>query len=367
MKLYQRYLLSHVRRPWIYILVGFSAIAVLVDLFDNFSEFMDGSMPFLQILLYYAVLIPTYMPYMLPVSILLALLYALWNLGKSSEITAMRACGLSLSQIISPFVSLGLACSVALLLINEFFNPWAMHWTKQFREDRELQRQGQVRLEHGFSYLGPKSHRRWSAVTFNPHADANYELKNLSIVQYRPDSSEEFRLEASRGLWLDGYWWFEDVKTRYFDHNNRPIGRVEPAAQLDLTSLSETPQDFIDETKDPETERSAADIRRFLATHDTISRAARNRHRTDYWYRLASPWLCIIVVLLGVPFGTSTSRKGMGMGILFALLSFFGYYVLMSFCLYWGKDAQALPPFLAAWLPDILFATLGIVLLQRIR
>lgn len=367
MLLYRRYLLSHVRRPWAYILVGFSAIVVLVDLFDNFSDFMDGSVPPLQIALYYALLIPTYFPYMLPVSILLALLYALWNLGKSSEITAMRACGLSLSQIIAPFLSLGLACSVALLIINEFFNPWAMHWTRKFKEARHAGLSAASAVEHPFAYKNEPAHRLWQAGSFSPHASTSYELRDLSIVQYRPDNSEEFRLEATRGIWFDGHWWFENVNTRYFDRQNRPLGRIEPAAQLDLTSLSETPQNFIDETKDPETEFSISDIRRFLATHD-ISRTARNRYRVDYWYRMASPWLCIVVVLLGVPFGTSTSRRGMGMGIVFALISFFGYYVLMSFCLHWGKvPPQLLPPIVAAWLPNILFATLGLVLLHRIR
>ncbi|MBP1589843.1 MAG: LptF/LptG family permease [Kiritimatiellae bacterium] len=367
MKLYQRYLLAQVRRPWAYILVGFCAIVVLIDLFDNFSDFMDGSLPLHQIALYYSILIPTYLPYMLPVSILLALLYALWNLGKSSEITAMRACGLSLSQIISPFLWMGLVCSMALLTINECFNPWAMHWTRQFREERH---DGQTVGDHvvwNIAYMNEPAHRRWQAASFNPRASASYELRDLSITQQRPDDTVEFRLEATRGAWVDGHWWFENVNTRYFDRNNRPLGRVEPAAQLDLTSLSETPRDFIDETKDPETERSMADIRRFLATHN-ISRQTRNRFLVDYWYRLASPWLCLVVVLLGVPFGTSTSRRGMGMGILFALLSFFGYYVLMSFCLHWGKmPPQALPPFVAAWLPNLLFSTLGVTLLYRIR
>ena len=198
---------------------------------------------------------------------------------------------------------------------------------------------------------------------------SGYELRNLSVIQYRPDNenSVEFRMEADKGIWFDGHWWFQNVNTRYFDRDNRPIGRVEPAAQLDITSLSEKPRDFVDETKNPETERSATDLRRFLASHE-ISKLARNRIWVDYWYRLASPWLCVIVVLLGVPFGSSTSRRGMGMGILMALISFFGYYVLMSFCLHWGKSPpQALPPFLAAWLPNLLFTSIGLFLLHRIR
>ena len=89
MKIVTRYLLGHLRRPWLYIMAGFAIVAVLVDLFGNFVEFMEAETPLARVLLYYAILLPTYLPYLLPVSLLLALLYALWQLGKNSELTAM--------------------------------------------------------------------------------------------------------------------------------------------------------------------------------------------------------------------------------------------------------------------------------------
>jgi hypothetical protein len=75
----------------------------------------------------------------------------------------------------------------------------------------------------------------------------------------------------------------------------------------------------------------------------------------DFHYRLAAPWLCIIVILLGVPFGMHTGRRGMGMGILLALLTFFGYYILMGLCLAYGKRGL-IPPAVAGWLPGAVFS-----------
>ena len=118
MKLVTRYLLRHLSRPWIYVLVGFALIAILVDLFDNFVSFMEAGTPLHQVLLYYAILLPTYLPYMLPISLLLGLLYALWQLGKNAELTAMRACGLSLTQLITPYLLTGLVSSLVLLAVN---------------------------------------------------------------------------------------------------------------------------------------------------------------------------------------------------------------------------------------------------------
>ena len=366
MKLYRRYLLAQVRRPWIYVLAGFSAMAILGDLFNNFADFADGTTSIGQLLLYYAVLLPTFLVYIFPISILLAMLYSLWELGKNSEITAMRACGLSLTQIMSPFLGLGVACGIVLFVVNEWFNPWALLWTRQFRENQHMRHLGQTHLVENLLYKNVPASRLWRLETFNPSASASWEMQGVVLEQQRPDGTREYRREASRAIWRDGHWWFDEVSTQFYGPDNEPDGAVETAVQLDMPELSETPTDFLNEIKDSDTEWSAADIQRFLATHN-LSRETRNQHLVDWHSRMAAPWLCLIVVFLGMPFGLHTNRRGMGMGILFALLTFFGYYVLNLYCIYLGKGPQVLPPVLAGWLPDILFGTLGLVLCHRIR
>jgi len=365
MKLIPRYLLSHLFRPWVYILTGFSLIAVLVDLFDHFVDFMEVSTPISRVLLYYAILIPTYLPYILPISLLLALLYALWQLGKNSELVAMRACGLSLTQLITPFLLTGLIFSFALLGINELFNPWATHWTRQFSNIQHKGNDAQAYLAVNLAYKNVPGRRIWRINTFDPRQSASFEMRGINLTQQRPDGSDEFRMDVTRARWLEGHWWFEDVETRYYDTNNDPTGPTEISPSLEMTMLSESPRDFVNEIKDS-SERSAAEILRFIDTHQGISDETRNRLMVDFHYRLAAPWLCFIVVLVGVPFGTQTGRRGMGMGILLALLVFFGYYILMGLGLAYGKR-QLLTPILAGWLPDIVFFILGLVLLRRIR
>ena len=366
MKLVTRYLLGHMRRPWIYVMVGFSLVAVLVDLFDNFSSFMDAGTPIRHVLLYYAVLLPTYLPYLLPISMLLALLYGLWQLGKNSEIVAMRACGFSLTQLIMPYLLTGVLASLALLAVNELFNPWATHWTRQFKSAQNASSKGApARFSENLAYKNVVGRRLWRVDSFDPRPAASHQMRGIKLTQQRPDGSDEYVLTANRARWLDGHWWFEDVETLYYNARGDRVGPVESSPSREMVELSETPRDFINEIKDS-SERSAADILQFISTHKGISAEARNRMLVDFHYRLAAPWLCIIVVLVGVPFGMHTGRRGMGIGILLALLVFFGYYVLMGFGLAFGKQGLA-PPLLAGWLPGALFFFLGVSLLRRSR
>lgn len=362
MKLITRYLLAHLRRPWIYIMAGFAIIAVLIDLFGNFLEFWEAGAPLASVLLYYAILLPTYLPYLMPVSLLLALLYALWQLGKHSEIVAMSASGLSRLQLFSPYLLVGLAASLGLLGINEWFNPWALQWTRQFRMARGRAEGGEV-LRVPVAFKNVVGRRIWQIDLFDPRPQTSYELRGINLIQQRPDGSDEFRLEAARGRWMDGHWWFEQVTMRYYNSQNDPVGPVESHPELEMTMLSETPRDFLNEIKDS-TERSALDILRFLKTHPAISKETRQRLLVDFHYRLAAPWLCVIVILLGIPFGIHAGRRGMGLGILFALLAFFGYYILMGLGLAYGKQ-HLIPPWLAGWLPNLVFLTIGLAMIRR--
>lgn len=365
MKLVSRYLLVHLARPWFYVMAGFSIIAILVDLFGNFVDFMEAGTPVRQVLLYYAILLPTYLPYLLPVSILLALLYALWQLGKNSELTAMRASGLSLTQLITPYLVTGLLASFLLLAVNELFNPWATHWCRQFIRMQGAKPVDQTYLATNLAYKNVIGRRIWRINSFDPRPASSYEMLGVNLTQQRPDGSDEYRMDAERARWVDGHWWFENTETRYYNLQNDPTGPVESDPSLEMTMISETPRDFLNEIKDT-TERSAAEILQFIDTHQGISKETRNRLMVDFHYRLAAPWLCLIVVLVGVPLGTHSGRRGMGLGILFALLAFFGYYILMGLGLAYGKQ-QILPPVMAGWMPGVVFFILGLFLLRRIR
>ena len=365
MKLVTRYLLRHVRRPWLYIMAGFSIIAILVDLFSNFVDFMEAGTPLPNVMLYYAILLPTYLPYMLPISLLLALLYALWQLGKNSELTALRASGLSLTQLIAPYLVTGLIAAFFLLAVNELFNPWAMHWTRQFQAMQGSKNAPQTHLAMNLAYKNVLGRRIWRINSFDTRPSASFEMRGINLTQQRPDGSDEFRMDAARARWIDGHWWLENVETRYYDSNNDPVGPAESAPSLEMTMLSEIPRDFINEIKDS-SERSAAEILTFIRTHTGISEETRNRLMVDFHYRLAAPWLCFIVILVGVPFGAHTGRRGMGIGILLALLTFFAYYILMGLGLAYGKR-QLISPVLAGWFPGMVFFVLGLAMLRRIR
>ena len=91
MKLVDKYLLRSLAVPLVYCLLGFCLIYVIYDLFDNLPDFIDAATPLPEVLRFYALLMPSVLIIIAPISLLLAVLYSLSSLTKNNELTAMRA------------------------------------------------------------------------------------------------------------------------------------------------------------------------------------------------------------------------------------------------------------------------------------
>jgi lipopolysaccharide export system permease protein len=81
---------------------------------------------------------------------------------------------------------------------------------------------------------------------------------------------------------------------------------------------------------------------------------------------LATPWTCLVVVLLATPFGAGSGRRNVYVGVASSILIYFAYYVIQQLCLALGAG-NFLSPVVAGWLPNISFALFGAVMMARVR
>jgi lipopolysaccharide export LptBFGC system permease protein LptF len=86
----------------------------------------------------------------------------------------------------------------------------------------------------------------------------------------------------------------------------------------------------------------------------------------DLQRKLAFPLVTIIMTLIAVPFGASTGRYGALYGIGLAIALAMLYWMLVSAFAAMGSGGL-LPPTLAAWAPNLLFAAGAAYLLLTVR
>ena len=109
-----------------------------------------------------------------------------------------------------------------------------------------------------------------------------------------------------------------------------------------------------------------AELWGFLRAHPDLPPAAASKWQTKFDGRLAAPWTCLVVVLIAIPFGGAAGRRNLFFGVAGSIFICFGFFVIQQFCLAFGAGGY-MPAWLAAWLPNMVFAATGLWLTARVR
>jgi lipopolysaccharide export system permease protein len=161
---------------------------------------------------------------------------------------------------------------------------------------------------------------------------------------------------ARSGVWRNGEWRIEDGQV--FEVAKNGVVRLLFRFEHQRLALSLSPEQLQRRTKRP-VDMSArelwATIEENRATGSGLAQLSVLFH-----LRLALPWACVVMAILGTSLGAfRRGRAGSGVGFGISLVIVFAYYVVMSLCRALGESGN-MPPFLAAWTPNVLFLTVAL-------
>jgi lipopolysaccharide export system permease protein len=373
MRLLDRYLFRELLTPLAYCLGGFLIFWITYDLFTELEELQERKLHALDVLAYILAMTPEFLVTVLPVALLLALLYTLANHARYNEITAMRAAGVSLGRICVPYFIIGLFASLALFALNEFLAPRGADWANRILT-RYVQKPGDGARDQFHGFANVREHRLWH---FNSYNVKTAEMLNPQVNWNLPDGAS-WQLNAARAVWTNGAWVFFDAKEEFSAANaNAPPVPVAltNANALTMPQFDETPAQIKSEIKISNYEnrrdfRKAdiplADIRTYLRLHPDLPGDKSAWLFTKFYGRLAAPWTCLVVVLIAIPFGATPGRRNLFFGVAGIIALTFTFFVLQAVSLAFGSAGE-LPAWLAAWLPNMIFAATGLFLMARVR
>jgi lipopolysaccharide export system permease protein len=373
MRLLDRYLLRELCVPLIYCLAGFLIFWVSFDLFGDLEDFQNAGLGAADVAQYYLVKTPELLVTVLPVALLLALLYALTNHARHNEMVAMRAAGLSLARISVPYLVVGFVLSAGLFYLNEQLFPDSVERATAIKKGRKENTDSNVWRQR-VNFRNASENRIWNISAFNT---VTYQLVEPHVEWRLPDGTKKQIIARSGGRTND-QWIFYDVELYTYAPGmdfDRPGNRPLRTNQLIFAELTEKPQDIqlqikfqrmnaIEAAK--RAQLSLAEIN-YLRRHLELNARDRAMLETQFHTRIAQNWTCFVVALLALPFAANTnSRRNVLVGVASSIFIVFVYFVLLRIGLALGTGGY-IPPWLAAWLPNAFFASLGLWLTWKIK
>src|SRR6266446_4177193 len=238
MRLLDRYILRNFLQPYIYCILGFLSIWLIFDISDNSSTIFDERAPLGLVVQFYWSQIPQVLVILLPVSLLLALLFALGRMSRANEIVSMLTAGISVPRLVLPLLAIGLLTTGVTFALNYSLAAHAEMVRKTFFDEinrgapRDTTINGQV-------FRNRTDDRTWYIARFKPNTN---DFSGVQIVQQDAEQNIVRNYLATDAFYdpASKNWRLDAAKVVNYDHAGNIIEQ-KLFRSLTITGWSETP------------------------------------------------------------------------------------------------------------------------------
>ncbi|MBR6343486.1 MAG: LptF/LptG family permease, partial [Selenomonadaceae bacterium] len=125
-RILDKYIFREVVLTFVFGICAFSAVFIGSGTLFRIAEYItDYGASLASVVKIFVYGLPGIIIWTFPMSMLLAVLLTFGRLSSSSEITAMKSCGIGFSRIAAPAILLGCIVSICAIAFNEYVVPWA--------------------------------------------------------------------------------------------------------------------------------------------------------------------------------------------------------------------------------------------------
>ena len=360
MRILTRYILREVTAHALIGVAIFTFVLFTRDLGRILELVVRASAPLPSVAEVFFLTIPVALIYTLPMSVLVGILIGLSRLAADSEITAMRASGVGVwrfLRILSIFV---IAAWIMALANGLYIAPKSQAALGRL-EDRLKGSQVSFEVQPRVFYEGfPKivlyvqdvqsaqGAAVWKDVFMADLTDASTPKITLAkegiVISEGPDRLHLHLIDGSA----------HETDPNNVDHY-----------QISTFDKTDIPLDLPSSNKPDESLPAT-----LLDTGALLDKARHSDPVSARWYliefhrRFALPTACLVLALVGIPLGLSSKKSGKSGGFVLTILLVFSYYVVSLVGVSLARQGTVSPWF-GAWLADLVFLALGVLLLWQ--
>ncbi len=346
-----RYILKNTFETFMMGLVIFTSIIFASDtLLTLIKQMSLYGMPFNVAIFIVILKLPAVLSLTIPMGVLLSTVMTLNKMSLDSEISVMRACGISLLRIARPVFVFGLVAMLSGFFINELIVPIANAQAKKLT----LWALQQKNVPNGTENFTLKELKDGNLKRlFYISKCENNKLYGITVLDLSKHNSTMF-LQSKEGRAKKDFWEFENGVIYSINNNGKVLnstifGNLDYYNNPDLMS-------FVNE--DYEKEMTTFKLVKYIYDHRNSSPRSLALFWMELYNKLALPMMSLIFVLIGVPLAITPPRVRFNRGFLFSIGVIFSYYILKAIALSFGETCM-LPAFLATWTPNLVIGSVG--------
>jgi LPS export ABC transporter permease LptG/LPS export ABC transporter permease LptF len=357
------YVMREFLKSFFFVLSSFIVLFLIFTFFELIGDIIRNRTPLVTVGEYLVNLIPYILYAVTPLCALVAVLITFGGLNRTSELTAMKATGISLYRVVAPVLVISAIIAVSLFAFDELYLPGANRRQEALRSV--------IKNKPAQTFLRPD--RKWisgqtgasgapARIFYYQFFDSNQDIfANVTVFELDPATFIlKRRIFAASARWDGQNWIFENGWQRTF--SGETTATYQPFSSAKFLEIREQPSYFKKEDLQSQ-EMSFSELSHYITDlkqsgFDTM------RLRVQLMRKIAYPLITLVMAILAVPFALSMGKRGSLAGIATAIGLAIAYSLVAGVFEAMG-NVNTLPPVLAAWSPDLLFGFAGAYLLLR--
>lgn len=350
-------------------LVSFMGLFILIEAFAKLERFLSQDTPLIVALLkYHVAMVPTvYANYLGPILTLAAGMFTMTHMNRRNELAPLKAAGVSVYRVMVPIFLLaillmGFSFYLKDSVIPRFKDP--IRAALALSRSKPLTPPPYFDRNHGY-YIKVHEYSTTRKIgqgvevsTLHPNGKISMQIDANSmewVPAGSPDSDEGIWLlrEGSIQRWDDMGNLVLNVAATRFERLKEPFKRRELDTSLRPIDLEASDLDI--------SYLSWRDLRRQYERQPYHKHLAVKLHQ-----HFAFPLAHVILLFLGLPFVLNIGSKSTFLSIAMSFLICALFYFTCTVCMNVSNQSDLLSPILAAWLPVMLFGSVGITMFDHL-
>ena len=354
---FDRYIIFKFLGTYFFSIVLIISIAVVFDFSEHSDKFTMNHAPAMGLFYYYLNFVPFYTNLFSALFVFIAVIFFTSKLAENSEIIAMMSTGISFSRLFRPYmVSSAIIAALSFYLGSDVIPKGSVkrvEFEMRYKNKKKPQIAEHIQLQVDTGVIAYIDHfEGYSKTGYRFSLD---KFQNKSLVSHLTAQRIQYDSLADERF----HWKLYDVKIRTLQGLREHITRKN---FLDSVIYME-PKDFFVIKNQQQT----------LTNRELVDYIERQRLRgagnvkvfeMEYNKRFADPFAAFILSTIGLALSFRKRKGGMGAALGIGLALSATYIMLQTVSSTFAVNS-GWPPILAAWMPNILFSIVAIILYRR--
>lgn len=356
LKRLDRYIIKKFLGTYFFSLLLIIIVIIIFDYNEKIDKFVSSNAPMNEIIFdYYANFAPYYANTFSALFVFISVIYFTSKLAGNSEIIAMLASGVSFKRLMRPYLIAASVISVLTYMMSAFIIPngtaTILEFEQKYNRKKKVESANDVQMkidDNTIAFIERYENRNNTGWRFMLDKFENKKLVShmeARTITYNPDRP---------GVWTARHWRIREL------YDDKEIIRESKREPLD-TLLRIEPADFLISKGQEETMTTPA-LGEYIDKQKKKGFANTKSFEIEYHKRMAMSFAAFILTIIGVSLSSRKVKGGMGLSLGIGLALSFSYIVFQGIS---SAFAEHIPVALAAWIPNIIYSIIAIVLYKK--